>query len=271
MSEQQPDPDLAPSDRVKAPLAAVNVEPTTGVYRFVGRVLHQLVGLIARRVWLRLDRVPATGPVLVVANHLSYFDPEVLADALIWAGRWPRFLAKAQLWRVPFLGFLARQTGQIPVERDTAAAGDALVHAAEGLDQGRLVVIYPEGTLTREPELWPMSARPGAARLALHHQVPVIPVAQWGAQLVIPGHHAGFPRIWPRRTVTVLCGEPVDLDDLRPYLGTEREHEAELVATERIIDAITALLESLRGESAPELRWDTRQGRRVARGTATMS
>ena len=261
-------PDLA---RVHQPLAVVNTEPTSQVYRLVARVVHAWVGLLARRRWFGMDRVPTTGPVIVAGNHVSYFDPEVLIDSLIWAGRWPSFLAKAQLWKIPGLGWLARTTGQIPVNRGSAQAGDALINAEQALAQGRLVVIYPEGTLTHDPLGWPMTAKPGAARLALRTGAPVLPIAQWGAQQVMPGPGVSFPRFWKRHPVSVFCGEPVDLSDLTQWLGTERESEAEKVATERILAALTQLQAVLRREPVPVDRWDSRVSARVTPAPTDMS
>ena len=129
--------------------------------------------------WDDAPHLPDSGPVIVISNHVSYVDPIAVARYLIWHGRWPRFLGKAELWKMPVIGWLARGCRQIPVHRGTANASQALDAAAEALEQGELVILYPEGTRTRDPDLWPMVPRTGAARLALTTGVPVIPVASW--------------------------------------------------------------------------------------------
>jgi 1-acyl-sn-glycerol-3-phosphate acyltransferase len=115
-------------------------------------------------------------------------------------------------------------------------------------------VVYPEGTITRDPRTWPMTGKTGAARIALETGCPVIPVGQWGAQeLLAP--YAKKPDLFPRKTVTMKVGDPIDLGEL-----VEQEHTPAVVAaaTERIMAAITALVAELRGEEAPAERFDPR-------------
>ena len=176
MTSSQDRPERLPSgpDRARLPLRVANPTPVQPVYRRLVRFAGRLLRLMVDRDWDDAANLPATGGVIVVSNHISYFDPPNLAHYLVWNGRWPRALGKADLWRVPVIGWLAKSTGQIPVERGTERAKDALVHAREALDQGECVVIYPEGTVTADPQTWPMTARPGAARLALASGAPVI-------------------------------------------------------------------------------------------------
>lgn len=211
--------------------------------------------------WDDASNLPADGPVIVVSNHISDFDPIALAQYLIWNGRWPRALGKSDLWKIPAIGHLARATGQIPVERNTERAKDALVHAKEALSAGECVVIYPEGTITADPQTWPMTARPGAARLALSTGAPVVPVAQWGANLVMPGKKPTWPRLWPRKTMIMRCGAPIDLHDL----GDADDPEAVRRASLRIMAALNAGLADIRGEEPPEMVFDIRVGHRVQR------
>jgi 1-acyl-sn-glycerol-3-phosphate acyltransferase len=119
---------------------------------------------------------------------------------------------------------------------------------------GKGVAIYPEGTLTRDPDLWPMRGKTGAARVALETQCPVIPVATWGAHEVLAPYSKRL-RLLPRTTMKVRAGAPVALDDL---YGREITTEVLLEATARIMAAITAELEVLRGEKAPVVRFDPR-------------
>lgn len=259
--KHQPRPVPHPSDRARLALRVANPTPVEPAYRRLVRFAGWLLRLMVDRDWDDAANLPSTGPVIVVSNHISYFDPPNLAHYLVWSGRWPRALGKADFWRVPILGWLARATGQIPVERGTERAKDALVHAREALNRGECVVIYPEGTVTADPEVWPMTPRPGAARLALATGVPVVPVGQWGAHLVMPGKRPGWPKLRPRRTVSFRCGAPVELSDL--YGRTDSE--AEVVASARIMASLTELVIQLRGEPAPVDVYDIRVGRRVPR------
>ena len=152
---------------------------------------------------------------------------------------------------VPVVGWAFRVTDQVPVER--AVGGAAPLAAAKQLIDKRLaLVIYPEGTLTREPQLWPMRGKFGAARLALEHGIPVIPAASWGAQRVLPRWSKRIS-LFPRKTVEVIIGEPLDLSR---WVGKHDSQKALAAATEEMMTAITALVEQLRGETAPEGRWD---------------
>jgi 1-acyl-sn-glycerol-3-phosphate acyltransferase len=208
-----------------------------------------------RHQWIDGDKLPAEGGAVVAANHVSHLDPLTFAHVIHDHGRLPRYLAKAGLFDVFFVGTICRATGQIPVYRMSADATRAFSAAVEAVEQGRLVVVYPEGTLTRQPELWPMTGRTGAAHIGLVSGAPVIPVAQWGAQEILYPY-ATRPRLLPRKTIRAKVGDPVDLDDLR---GQEVTPAVLREATDRIMDAITVLLEDIRGEKAPAERFDPRK------------
>lgn len=235
-------------------------EPPT--YRHLGQLVGALMRGVTHEVWDDGAHVPATGPAIVVSNHVSYADVLAVGRYLIWSGRWPRYIGKAELWKIPGIAWLARRCRQIPVERGTDRAQDALINALAALASGEVVAIYPEGGRTHDPELWPQRGRTGVARLALATHAPVIPVAQWGTHLVMPGRRLTFPRLRPRQTVRVLAGPPVDLADL--YDRAE-DPASMRVATDRIMAAVTALVEQLRGEKAPADVWDNKLQRRVPR------
>lgn len=249
----------------RVPLRKANTEPSPWVYRALVRAVRVVAPLLTRRHWSRQDKIPATGGVLVVANHIGNYDVLVLGEFLIWAGRWPRFLGKSEIFTTPVLGWVARQCGQIPVLRNTKDAKKSLVFAREALDDGEMVAVYPEGTITKDPDGWPMLGRRGAAQLALSTGVPVVPVGQIGAQEVLGGGTIQWSKLFSlkRRPVHVLAGDPVNLDALRRE-GEDPSPETLDRATTLIMDAIGALVEELRGESAPEGRWDTRVSARVA-------
>lgn len=217
-------------------------------------LVRPLVSALTRPTWAGTHHLPSGGFVLA-ANHISHADPLVIAHYLSAAGVPPRFLAKVEVLRVPFVGRVLRATGQIPVDRGTASAVDALAAATAAVRRGEAVVVYPEGTLTRDPDLWPMAGRTGAARLALRTGCPVIPLAQWGAQDILSPHRHR-PTQLPPYPVHVRAGPPVDLDDLRSQPVTAALLQS---ATDRILDAVTAELELLRATRAPSTRTDPRR------------
>ncbi|MGH8894240.1 MAG: lysophospholipid acyltransferase family protein [Actinomycetes bacterium] len=223
-------------------------------YAFAAGLLRPLLMALTRRDWRGGEHLPDGGAVVVV-NHVSHIDPLVFAHFLYDHGRLPRFLGKEVLFRVPFVGRVLRGAGQIPVFRESGNAADAYSAAVEAVRRGELVAFYPEATLTRDPGLWPMVGKTGAARVALETGAPVIPVAQWGPHVLLPPY-AKRPHLLPRTTMHVWAGPPIDLSDL-----TGRKVDAAVLreVTERIMAAITGLLEEIRGEKAPAVRFDPRQ------------
>lgn len=207
-----------------------------------------------RRRWIDGHKIPATGGCVVAGNHISHLDPFTFAHFIYDNGRLPRYLAKAEVFEVPVGGRIIRSAGQIPVSRLTSDASQAFSAAVEAVNRGECVAVYPEGTITRQPGLWPMTGKTGAARIALTTGCPVIPVAQWGVQDIL-APYAKMPSLLPRKLVTMKAGDPVDLDSLR---GEPLTPEVLRQATSRIMDAITTLLEEIRGERAPQVRFDPR-------------
>jgi 1-acyl-sn-glycerol-3-phosphate acyltransferase len=219
-------------------------------------LLKPLCVLFTRPVWRGAEHVPQGG-VILASNHISHADPVVLCDYVLhYLRRAPRFLAKSELFRGNGLvARVMRGAGQIPVQRNAASAAEALDHAVEALRRGETVVIYPEGTVTREPGKWPMAGKTGIARLALLSGAPVVPVAQWGAQEILDSYRRPGLHLLSRPTCPVVAGPPVDLG---PWLGREPTAEVLRDATEAVMQAITVQLEGLRGERAPEERYDFR-------------
>ena len=198
----------------------------------------------------------ARGGAIIATNHLSWFDPLVVAYVAWFADRPPRFLAKEEMFRVPLIGAIIRNAGQIPVYRETADASNAIRDALDALDRSECIVVYPEGTITRDPGLWPMSAKTGAVRMALMSGAPLFPMAQWGSRDVMAPYSKRI-RLFPRKTMHVRVGAPVDLSDL-----VDRPLDADTMALagERLMDAITGLLAEIRGEAPPPSRMVFRRG-----------
>lgn len=192
-------------------------------------------------------RIPRNGGALLVLNHVSHFDPVVDAVFVHRQRRVPRFMAKASLFSIPVLKQILVGSGGIPVYRGTTSAGDALREAHRTLREGKIVVIYPEGTITKDPDGWMKHSYTGVARLALENDVPVIPIARWGTNLILDGYRKKF-RPFPRKTVEFHVGEPIDLAKYRalPQSGSIRREVTDLIA-----DEVTTLLAELRGEEPP--------------------
>jgi len=207
------------------------------------------------RTWVGGEKLPDTGGCIVVFNHVSHVDPLLAAHFVYDHGRLPRYLAKSGLFKNRVLGFFLTAAGQIPVERLTKSAVGAYDAAVVAVRNGECVVVYPEGTLTRDPAQWPMTGKSGAARIALATGCPVIPVGQWGAQQLL-APYAKRPHLWPPKHITMKAGDPVDLSDL---LGQPRTPEVVQQATDRIMDALTGLVAEIRGEVPPAERFDPRR------------
>jgi 1-acyl-sn-glycerol-3-phosphate acyltransferase len=238
---------------VLKPLSEANHEPGAQTISAVVRVLHAILRPLTKRDWRGQDKVPQTGGVIFVANHISNADPLAVGQFLAFSGRWPRFLAKASVFHIPVVGRIIAACGQIPVQRGSAQSKDALIAAAQAIEQDRALVIYPEGTITYDPGLWPMKGKTGAARLAFQMGCPVIPIGQWGAEELMPGRKPRFPKLFPRKILRVAAGDPVPLDDLRNRSVSAATLDE---ATTRMMDAITVLVAELRNATPPPRRYD---------------
>ena len=228
---------------------------TNSWFRFGAAILRPILNLIVKKDWRGGEKLPQSGPAIVVCNHLSYLDPLTFTHFLYNNGRAPRYLGKESVFRVPIVGRVIRGAGQIPVSRESKDAVKGLEHAIAVLKAGHLLGVYPEGTLTRDENLWPMRAKTGVARLALMTGAPVYPCASWGPEKVIPPYSKKI-KLFPRTRVSIMMGEPVDLSR---WQGRADDPEAIEEAADHIMDRITTLLETLRNEKAPAVRFDPKK------------
>jgi 1-acyl-sn-glycerol-3-phosphate acyltransferase len=215
-------------------------------------VFRPVLHILVRNKWEGRENIPKTGPVIIAPNHMSYLDWGTDAVFFHAAGRYPTFMIKASAFKVPFIGKLLVGCGQIPVNRGAKDAALSLKQAEQALSEGAAVIIYPEGTATRDPHLWPMAAKTGVARLAIATGAPVIPVARWGTQNVLP-YGSTKLKLWPRQTVRTVAGQPVDLS---AWAGKQTSARALRAATDAIMAEVTALLVSLRDEEPPAIPFD---------------
>ena len=211
------------------------------------------VGLFARIEIRGAENLPREGAYVLAPNHNSEFDPLIVAVAVWRLGRAPRFMAKESLFTVPVLGAALKATGMVPVPRASASANQSMKAAEQIAKDGRGVIVYAEGTLTRDPELWPMRGKTGAVRLALAGDLPLIPLAQWGVQEILPRYgKLKFPR---RSHVVVEFGPAMDMS---AYAGTSTPTVL-TGATDDLMGRISSMLSGIRGIPAPAERWNPAQ------------
>ncbi len=223
-------------------------------------VMFPLTRLLGRRTFAGLEHIAVPGPVLVVANHISQLDPIYTAVFLRKSGRLPHIMAKASLWRIPLIGRVIAGCDQIPVERGGGQGQAGLEAAVAALRRGQVVLIYPDGTVTRDPDNWPMKPRPGVAAMALSGDFPVVPVVHWGTQEVyVPYTKAGFHPL-PRKDIRVVAGPPIDLS---AYRG--RPVDARLIRdVSYVIQAsVRDLLGEVRGVTPPAGFYDQKKAERA--------
>jgi 1-acyl-sn-glycerol-3-phosphate acyltransferase len=238
-----------------------------GWRRLTEIVLPPVINALMGHEWRgqeNIRNVPADSGLILAINHVSYADVLAMCLFSYKSGRYPVFLAKSTLFEVKGLGRVVRGTGQLPVYRGQSNAALVLRDAERGLRNGACVIFYPEATVTRDPDLWPMVAKTGVARLALATGAPVIPVAQWGAQRILP-YGSKRPHLFPRTTVQVLAGPPVDLS---AFDGQQLSPKVLRDATDLIMKDITGLLARIRGETAPAKPYDFTDERFNAKAVA---
>jgi 1-acyl-sn-glycerol-3-phosphate acyltransferase len=222
-------------------------KPKAGFWiRLCVAIIYPLCSVLFKIRWKHLDRMPARGGVIVVINHVSYIDTLLMARLIWQTGRIPRFMVKSDVFSQPVFGTLMRGSKQIPVARGTADAAKSLDAAITALNEGEAVIIYPEGTITRDPQQWPMQAKSGVARLILAApHIPVVPIGQWGAQKVINQKW----RLLTRRRVTAIVGEPLDLSG---YTGAPITIDALRKVTDQIMRAVRSEVAEIRGLTPPD-------------------
>lgn len=211
-------------------------------------VLYAPFSLLIRVRYRNLAKLPQSGGAIIVVNHVSHVDPFLVAKMIIDGARRPRFLAKDAIFDVFAVGAAMRGMGHIPVKRGTTEARQSFDAAVRALESGGMIVLHPEGTVTRDPAGWPMVGKTGAARLALlAPDVPVIPVAQWGVQKQIDLYDKKV-QLFPRPRHTLSVGDPIDLSAYRsrPVEGAVLREVTELIM-KRLRDDVA----ELRGEPAP--------------------
>ena len=196
------------------------------LYTILKPVFWLLTRLLCHYEVTGREHISRTGPLLVVSNHLSWYDP-ILLGVIFPRRLW--FMAKIEIFRIPLVGLASRLSGQIPVHRG-ASDRAALEQALDYLHQERAVAIYPEGTVARHDRL--LAAHTGAAMLALRSGVPVLPVAHTGTRRIFVGRSSWRPR------VVIRIGEPY-LPQVTP--GASRKATLKTV-TEELMQRIANMM-----------------------------
>ena len=226
-----------------------------GGYRFGASILMPILNLITKRNWLNTEKIPKSGAAVFYSNHVSYMDALVLAHYLYKNGRAPRFIGKEAVFNIPVVGWVLYKAEQIPVKRQSDSAAVALSEAIAALKMGHAIGIYPEGTLTRDPNLWPMTGKTGAIRLALAAGAPLIPIAQWGDHKIL-APYSKLLKPFPRKVVTLKCGEAIDLTK---WHGKEDDPVAMEEATNFVMTELANMVGNLRNEVPPAELFDIRK------------
>lgn len=185
------------------------------------------------------ENIPQRGPALIAFNHIAYLDPLAAAYVVDSVGRRPRFLAKSELFQDKRIAWVLKGAKQIEVRRGTREAPMALHNAVAALERGECVVVFPEGTITTDPDLKPMPAKTGIARLALKTNAPLLPCALWGTQNIWP---KGYAKRWwpPRQDILVRVGRPMQIAG-----DPDSTEDWKRVGAE-VMDSIATLAASLR-------------------------
>jgi 1-acyl-sn-glycerol-3-phosphate acyltransferase len=196
------------------------------LYAIAWPVLWVFTHMICRYRVSGRENVPASGPLLVAANHLSWYDPILLALVL---RRRAWFFTKAEVFRWPIVGWICRMTGQIPVHR---GEGDraALEKGLEYLREGKALMVFPEGTVERQEQM--IAPHTGVAMLALRSGATVLPIAHTGTRRVLRSLHYWFPR------VNIRIGEPYTPT---PPQDIARKASLQMV-TRELMERIAAML-----------------------------
>lgn len=217
-------------------------------YRFAARgAIIPFLKAVSKQHVQGTEYFPPTGGFIAVANHLSDLDSLTAMRALVDVDIPVYSLAKSTLFKVPVLGSILRAGGQIPVQRATDKASNSLAAAEKVLHEGGVIMVFPEGTLSRDPLKWPMTGKTGAARLAMTTGVPVVPMGQWGAHTILDTYSKRLRPV-PRKRVEIRVGPTLDLSRFGRDISDRR---AVRQCTAAIMRAITVLVEEIRGEKAP--------------------
>ncbi|OKL47413.1 hypothetical protein BSR29_02690 [Boudabousia liubingyangii] len=224
--------------------------------KIAGAILGPVYRLVTRAQFEGYENLPKKGGYLVVSNHSASFDAVTMVFFFLKGHKGIRFAAKHTLFSAPILGPILKAMGHVPVYRQTKRAANIISQCSDAINHGAIIGIYPEGTTTREAQYWPMTAKTGAAKIALNTGCPIIPVIAWGNQQFLP-RYSLIPRFWRRPRIQVKALPPLNYEDLLSAY-TSGDDQAPRALSDRIMAVITEELATMRGEEAPERPYDMR-------------
>lgn len=243
---------------------AQNPKATERLLEGVSKVLRNRSKV---RAW-GLERVPETGTFITAASHVTMYDVFVPMMSLFHMGRRPRYMAKAEMAKWPLIGKWFQLVGMQPVPRRSGQAKAIEEESIKIITSGRPLTIWPEGTVTRDPQKWVMSLKPGIGYIALEssrrlgRQVPIFCAVTWGAASI----NQWWP--WPRKNVVMCYDGQLDYADLLADMdswGEEPPADKVSELTMRVFRRMNEVMEEIRGERMPaEGYWDYRNMRRQA-------
>ena len=242
----------------EAEINAQNPKATARLLKGVSVVLSQRSKVYA---W-GLEHVPETGPFITAATHVTMYDVFVPMMSLFHMGRRPRFMAKAEMAHWPVIGKWFQTVGMQSVPRRSGQAKAIETESINILTSGRPLTIWPEGTLTRDPQKWPMSMKSGVGYIALEasrrlgYQIPLYCSVTWGAASI----NQFWP--WPRKNVVMCYDDRLDYADLlatQDSWGDEPPVELAQALADRVRARMEEVMAEIRGEQPPaEGYWDYR-------------
>ncbi|MBS6947465.1 MAG: lysophospholipid acyltransferase family protein [Bifidobacterium scardovii] len=254
-----------PTGPRKANQAEINAQNPKATKRLLAGVAAVFRASCRTRAW-GLEHVPEEGVFITAATHVTMFDVFVPMMSLFHMGRRPRYMAKAEMAKWPLIGKWFQLVGMQPVERRSGKARAIEETSIEIITNGRPLTVWPEGTVTRDPQKWPMSMKNGVGVIALEasrrlgRQVPLFCAVTWGAASI----NHWWP--WPRKNVVMCYDNRLDYADLladQESWGDELPQEAADELIRRIRVRMTEIMAEIRGEQAPDGYWDYRTMRRV--------
>lgn len=217
----------------EAELLAGHLTPLINVVAFGARVIARCVTRV--RIEGAIDEIPRAGPVILASNHVSNADPVIVGAWLTPAlGRRIHWLGKREMFDWPIVGWMARNGGVVPVDR-AAADAEAFRMARRVLDDGHVLMVFPEGTRSADGTL--QKPKDGLAMLALRTGATIVPIGVSDSDRVWPRGQK-LPR--PGGRITMRVGRPFRLaDELPPDLDRKAAKPA---ATDIIMRRIAELL-----------------------------
>ncbi|QOL32042.1 lysophospholipid acyltransferase family protein [Bifidobacterium eulemuris] len=245
--------------------AEINAQNPKATKRLLAGVSVVFRASCKTKAW-GLEHVPETGTFITAATHVTMFDVFVPMMSLFHQGRRPRYMAKAEMAKWPLIGKWFQLVGMQPVQRRSGKAKDIVDTSIDIVTSGRPLTVWPEGTVTRDPQKWPMSMKNGVGMIALEssrrlgYQVPLFCAVTWGAASI----NHWWP--WPRKNVVMCYDAALDYADLLEGMdGWGEEPPVELAdeLTRRIRVRMTEIMAEIRGEQAPDGVWDYRTMSRI--------